>query len=64
MLDRKRKKTRMSYQIPPPDQAKIVSRGHGTPGQLPAVSGDLLAGSGFENEPWESDFDEGGDDDA
>lgn len=54
----------MSYQIPPPDQAEIVSRGDGPPSQLQAVGGELLAGSGFENEPWERDFDEGGDDDA
>lgn len=54
----------MSYQIPLPDQAGIVSRGDGAPSQLQAVGGDLLVGSGFEHEPWESDFDEGGDDDA
>ena len=54
----------MSDQIPLPDQAGIVSRGDGTPRKPQAVRGDLLAGSGFENEPWESDFDEGGDDDA
>lgn len=64
MLDCNRKETRMSYQIPLPDQAGIVSRGDGAPSQLQAVGGDLLAGSGFEHEPWESDFDEGGDDDA